>query len=55
MMQAVFFGIAMFIGWLFLDWTKDRELTKQGVYEALIAALIGAIGWMLFDLFLPAQ
>ncbi|WP_018921808.1 hypothetical protein [Salsuginibacillus kocurii] len=52
MIQAISFGIAMFVGWLFLDWMNEKRIRKEKVVEALIAAAIGAGGWLILDVIL---
>ncbi|MFB5664268.1 hypothetical protein [Alteribacillus sp. HJP-4] len=50
MVQAIIFGIAIFIGWIVMDVTKEKRLRKEKAAESLIAGIVGGMGWFLLDL-----
>ncbi|MFC5713019.1 hypothetical protein ACFPU1_09510 [Thalassorhabdus alkalitolerans] len=52
MIQALIFGIAVFLGWILLDWVKEKKLRKEKVREAAVTAVFGAIGWLILDFIL---
>ncbi|MBB6450163.1 membrane protein DedA with SNARE-associated domain [Geomicrobium halophilum] len=48
-MQAIWFGFAIFVGWLIIDWSKEKKFRLTHIVESLIAAVIGAAGWAVID------
>ncbi|MFB4159965.1 hypothetical protein ACE1TF_08785 [Geomicrobium sp. JSM 1781026] len=48
-MGAIFFGIAIFIGWTLIDLSKHKKITAENLLGSLIVAIIGGLGWAVFD------
>ncbi|WP_169824071.1 hypothetical protein [Anaerobacillus alkalidiazotrophicus] len=52
MVQVTVLMVTIFVGWLLLDFTKHKKLTKENVLSALISGFIaGAVYYFLFGLF----
>ncbi|SDI81180.1 hypothetical protein [Natribacillus halophilus] len=48
-MQAVWFGVAIFVGWLIIDWSKEKRIHREQVLYSLVAGIIGGLGWAVID------
>jgi len=48
-MQAIWFGLAIFVGWLIIDWTKEKSINSEQVLHSVVAGVIGAVGWALLE------
>ncbi|SFM37918.1 hypothetical protein [Salibacterium qingdaonense] len=52
LLESISFGLAIFIGWLVLDYAKEKQWRKEKVAESFLVGVIGAAGWAAFDLIL---
>ncbi|MFD2705395.1 hypothetical protein [Salibacterium lacus] len=52
LLESISFGLAVFIGWLLFDYSKEKQWRKEKIGESFIVGVVGAIGWGVFDLLL---
>ncbi|WP_193557012.1 hypothetical protein [Salicibibacter halophilus] len=48
-MQAIWFGLAIFVGWLIIDWSKEKSISREQVLHSVVAGIIGGAGWALIE------
>ncbi|WP_185819557.1 hypothetical protein [Salibacterium salarium] len=49
-LEAVSFGLAVFIGWILFDYSREKKWRKEKVVESFLAGVCGAIGWAVIEL-----
>ncbi|RKD68804.1 hypothetical protein ATL39_3267 [Sinobaca qinghaiensis] len=48
--EAVIFGIAIFIGWMILDLVREKSFRKESIYQSFITGIAAALGWIVLEL-----
>ncbi|WP_185819722.1 hypothetical protein [Salibacterium salarium] len=46
-LEAVSFALAVFIGWVLFDYSKEKKWRKEKIVESFVAGVAGAVGWAL--------
>ncbi|UOE93620.1 MULTISPECIES: hypothetical protein [Bacillaceae] len=49
-MNAIFFALAIFIGWVIFDYSKYKQFKKENIYGALFIAIVAGVAWFLLDI-----
>lgn len=52
MAEAISFSLAVFVGWLVLDFVKHKRITKINIFVALLNGIIAGVAWYVLDFFL---
>lgn len=50
MIGAIFFAIAVFIGWFIFDFVQNKKIIIENVISAFITAIVAGIVWYILFL-----
>ncbi|MGN7285861.1 hypothetical protein [Shouchella clausii] len=51
--EALIIALAIFCGWLILDFVKVKRITMEAAIQSAVVGLLGGFVWFLIGLFLP--
>ncbi|GIN11833.1 hypothetical protein J26TS2_17000 [Shouchella clausii] len=52
--ESIIIALAIFCGWLILDFIKAKRITKEAAIQSAVVGLLGGLVWFIIGLFLPS-
>lgn len=52
--EAIIIALAIFCGWLILDFVKAKRITIEAAIQSAVVGFLGGLVWFIIGLFLPS-